>query len=146
MQSTAKTVDEYLAGLPEDRKEHMLRVRDMILQNLPEGYEEGMLWGGITYYIPLDVFPDTYNKQPLAYVSLVSQKNYMSIYLLCVYGADEDEFRQAYEATGKKLDMGKSCIRFKDADDLALGLIGERISKYTPEQYIEHYKKARGNR
>jgi hypothetical protein len=144
VQSTAKTVEEYLAGLPEDRKEHISRVRDMVLKNLPKGYEEGMLWGGITYYIPLETFPDTYNKQPLAYVSLVSQKNYMSLYLLCVYGADEDEFRQAYEATGKRLDMGKSCLRFKAADDLALDLIGQRIARYTPGQYIEHYKQIRG--
>jgi len=143
MQSTAKTVDEYLAALPEDRKEHMSRVRDVILKHIPDGYEEGMLWGGITYYIPLETFPETYNKQPLAYVSLVSQKNYMSVYLLCVYGDEEESFRQAYATTGKKLDMGKSCIRFKSANDLALDLIGERIAQYTPEQYIERYKRLR---
>ncbi|HEU5121541.1 MAG TPA: DUF1801 domain-containing protein [Candidatus Saccharimonadales bacterium] len=143
MQSKAKTPDKYLASLPEQRREAISTVREFIKQHLPKGYEEGMNYGMICYYIPLERYPNTYNGQPLQYVALASQKNYMSLYLMSVYGDMESDFRQKYADTGKKLDMGKSCIRFKSVDELALDVIGEAIKSTTPEQYIALYEKSR---
>ena len=90
MQSNAATVDQYLAELPEDRREVIQKVRQVIRQNLPKGYEEVMNWGMITYQVPLEVYPDTYNKQPLMYAALASQKNHMAVYLSAIY-LDESE-------------------------------------------------------
>lgn len=143
MQSSAATVDEYLASLPEDRKEALSAVRAEILKHLPKGYEEGMLFGMISYYIPLATYPDTYNKQPLCYAALASQKNYMSIYLMSLYGDAEESFKRAYKLSGKKVDMGKSCVRFKHLEDLPLQLIGQAITKYTPDEFIAHYQHSR---
>ncbi len=144
MQSKAQAVDDYLAGLPEDRERPLSELRKLIKKHMPKGYEEGMLWGMISYYIPLERYPSTYNKQPLGYVALASQKNYMSLYLTSVYGELENWFKAEFKKTGKKLDMGKSCVRFKSLDDLPLELIGQAIEMYTPEQYIANYEKARG--
>lgn len=143
MQSSAATVQEYLDSLPADRRETVERVRGVILQNLPQGYKEGMMWGMITYFVPLEAYPDTYNKQPLCYVALASQKNYLSLYLMNVYGDQETAFRQAYERTGKKLDMGKSCIRFKSLDDLPLDLIGKYIADTSMDDFIQTAKAVR---
>ena len=125
MQSKAKTVEEYLAALPEDRREAVQAVRKVILKNLGKGYEEGMQYGMIGYYVPHSVYPDGYHcdpKQPLPFAGLASQKNHMAIYLMCIYGIEEQErwFREAWARTGKKLDMGKSCVRFKKLEDLPL--------------------------
>ena len=144
MQSKLTIVNEYIASLPEGRKEAIAALRDLIKKHLPKGYEEGMDYGMICYYIPLSRYPNTYNGHALQYVALASQKNYMSLYLMGVYGEGESSFKERYKATGKKLDMGKSCVRFKSLDDLPLDLIAETVAKITPEKYIATYKKARG--
>ncbi len=142
MQSTARSVEEYLRELPEDRKRVLSELRRLIKKHLPKGYEEGIQYGMIGYYIPLSRYPKTYNGQALGYVGLASQKNYMSLYLMCVYGENEIGFKEAYLKTGKKLDMGKSCIRFKSLDNLPLELIGSEIERYTPEAFILQYEKS----
>ena len=129
--STAKTVADYLKGLPADRRAALSAVRDTIKQNLPPGYEEGMQWGMISYYVPLKRYPDTYNGQPLCVAGLASQKQYMAVYLMGVYSSPVlgSWFRQAYRDSGKKLDMGQSCVRFKTLDDLPLDVVGRAIAK-----------------
>jgi len=143
--SSAATVDEYLAELPEDRRAAISEVREVVLRNLPAGYMERMNWGLISYEIPLERYPRTYNKQPLMYAGLGSQKNYCAVYLMGVYGDGEQarRFKEAFRVAGKKLDMGKSCVRFRAANDLALDAVGEIIASTTPEQYIAIYEKSR---
>jgi len=142
MQSKAATVDQYLAELPEDRRRAVEAVRKVILANLDRDYEEGMHYGMISYYVPHRVYPAGYHcdpKQPLPFACLASQKNYLSLYLMCVYGEGtplKEWFHQAWAKTGKKLDMGKSCLRFKRAEDLALDVIGEAIRRVPANRYI----------
>ena len=145
-QSKAETVDEYLDELAPDRREAVETVRQVILDSLPEGYEEMMQYGMIGYAIPLERYPVTYNGQPLGYVALASQKNYMSLYLMNIYGDPEAEkwFTESYKATGKRLDMGKSCVRFKSLDDLPLDLIGEAVARTLVSDFIEWYEFMRG--
>lgn len=138
MRSNAATVEQYLSELPDDRLETIEAVRDVILENLPEGFEEAMNWGMITYQVPLSRYPDTYNKQPLMMAALASQKNHMAVYLTGVY-ADEDSrnsFKIAYESTGKRMDIGQSCVRFRKLDDLPLELIGQAIAEYSVNEFI----------
>jgi hypothetical protein len=144
-QSSASTVTEYLASLPEDRRAALKTVRSVIKKNLPAGYKEMMLWGVISYVIPLTRYPDTYNGQPLSIVSLASQKNYMAVYLQCVYAHEPtaEWFRQAYLKAGKKLNMGKSCVRFKKLDDLPLDVIGQAVARVSVERFIEFYEQSR---
>src|SRR5207244_11789327 len=118
MQDKATTVEQYLAGLPEDRREALEAVRQVLLENLDKDYEEGMQYGMIGYYVPHRVYPAGYHcdpKQPLPFAGLGSQKNHMALYLMCIYGSEtlQQWFREAYLATGKKLDMGKACVRIK---------------------------------
>jgi Domain of unknown function (DU1801) len=122
-------------------------VADVVRRNLPEGYQEGMQSGMMGWYVPLETFPDTYNGQPLALASLASQKNYMSLYLNNVYGDPQTEawFRDRYAASGKKLNMGKSCVRFRHLDDLALDVIGETIARTDLESFLAQYMQARGS-
>ena len=117
----------------------------VILDNLPDGYVERMQYGMISYAIPLETYPVTYNKQPLGLASLASQKNYMSLYLMNVYGDTDTErwFHEEYRASGKKLDMGKSCVRFKKVEDLPLELIGQTIARTSPDEFIERYETLR---
>lgn len=145
VKSAATNVDQYLAELPEERREVMTAVRKLIRKNLPKGYAEAMNWGMICYEIPLDRYPDTYNGQPLSYVALGAQKNKYSLYLTGVYGSEEkdEELRAAFKAAGKKLDMGKSCIRFSSLDDLELDAVAKAIASTPPQQYIEQYEAAR---
>ncbi len=144
MQSKAKTGEKYLAELPADRREALQVVRTAILENLPQGYEEGMQYGMIGYFEPHSVYPPGYHcdpKQPLPFVALASQKNYMSIYLMF----DEEFetwFRKAWTKTGKKLDRGKSCVRFKKIDDVPLKVIGQAIKRVPTKKFIEHYEAA----
>jgi hypothetical protein len=139
------SVDDYLASLPPDRREAISTVRKLILDNLPEGYEEGIQYGMIGYYVPLSRYPETYNGQPLGIAALASQKGYMSLYLMCVYGdpATRRWFESAYHAAGKRLDMGKSCVRFKRLEDLPLDVVGEAIARVSVDQYLAHYEKSR---
>lgn len=136
--SRASTVDEYLASLPPDRRDAIEAVRMVILENLPRGFEEGMQYGMIAYFVPLSRYPKTYNGQPLTVAALASQKGYMSVYLMSVYGSAElgGWFEESYRATGKKLDMGKSCVRFKRLADLPLELVGEAIGKVGVDHFI----------
>src|SRR5712692_3383685 len=135
--STAPTVAEYLDSLPADRKEALETVREVVLRNLPAGYQEGMQYGMISYFIPLERYPVTYNKQPLSYVALAAQKNYLALYLMCVYGSPDVRawFEAEYRKSGKRLDMGKSCLRFKRADDLPLDLIGRVVATTPVDKY-----------
>ena len=147
-QSSATSVDEYLAELTLDRRSAISKVRDIILKNLPDGYVEEMRWGMISYGVPLERFPDTYNGQPLMYSALASQKRHMSLYLTNVYGDTglREWFTERYRASGKKLDMGKSCVRFKTIDDLPLDLAGEAIAKTSAEEFLEIYARSRAGR
>lgn len=145
MHSKAKTVEEYIQQLPENRKDEIGAVRKVILDNLPAGIEENMNWGMISYEVPLSVCPDTYNNKPLMYAALDSQKNHMSIYLSAIYANDDlrDEFEQNYQSTGNKLDIGKSCVRFKKIDNLSLDVIGQAIGAVSVHDFIEFYHKNR---
>jgi len=142
VRSKAQSVKEYLAALPADRRAAIEAVRQVVLKNLDKDFEEGMQYGMIGYYVPHRIFPAGYPcdpKQPLPFAGLASQKNHLALYLMCVYGSTEEaaRFRKAWTRTGKKLDMGKSCIRFKKIEDLALDVIGETIARVPAKRYIE---------
>jgi uncharacterized protein YdhG (YjbR/CyaY superfamily) len=138
-------VDEYLASLPPDRREAIETVRREILANLPDGCEEAMNWGMITYQVPLETYPDTYNGRPLMYAGLASQKNHMAVYLIAMYAEEEsrESFVAAYRETGKGLDMGKSCVRFKKLEDLPLELVGKTIASTPVSTFVTETEAAR---
>ncbi len=141
----AASVRDYLAALPEDRRKALEAVRTVIRKNLPKGVEEGMQYGMIGYYIPHSVYPDGYHcdpKQPLPYAGLASQKNHMGLYLMCNYGDPEQDrwFREAWTKTGKKLDMGKCCVRFKKIEDVPLDVVGKAVKRMTAKKFIAHYE------
>jgi hypothetical protein len=146
MTSNAKTVDEYLGGLPPDRRLALGAVRNVILTHLPAGYEECIQCGMIAYVVPHSLYPAGYHcnpRQPLQYAALASQKNHMALYACTVYGdpATRDWFCKEYKKTGKKLDMGKSCIRFTKLEDLPLELIGRLIARTPVKGYIARIEK-----
>jgi hypothetical protein len=136
--SRANTVEAYLKELPEERSRDIERLRRVIREHLPRGFEETMQYGMIAYVVPSSRYPDTYNGQPLALVALASQKNHLSLYLSGVYGSEElrEWFEAAFRQTGKKLDMGKSCVRFKRTDDLPLEVIGQAVSRVSVDAFI----------
>lgn len=138
VQSAATTVEAYLDALPDERRAELAKARALVKKYLPEGYREGMLYGMIGWAIPLEQFPNTYNKQPLCTVGLAAQKNHLALYLMCAYTDPNDDasLREAYEAAGKKLDMGTSCIRFKRYDELLPEAIGRVIAAMPPERLI----------
>jgi hypothetical protein len=155
MQSKAQTVKEYLASLPEDRRAAIEAVREVILKNLDKKYQETMQYGMIGYSVPLSVYPPGYHctpDTPLPFAGLASQKNYMSLYLMSLYcgcGGTEDAaaehaawFRDEWKKTGKKLDMGKSCIRFKKVEDLPLELIGKAVKRVPVKKYVAYVEAA----
>ncbi len=144
MVSTSTTTpSDYLASLPQDRREVISAVRDLILDNLPKGYKETINWGMLSYEVPLEIYPDTYNKKPLSYIGLAAQKNYNSLYLMSVYQdpADYQELMDAFAAMGVKPDMGKSCIRFKSLDQIPLETISRLIAKTSVRDFVETTKK-----
>ena len=143
--SRAETVEAYLRSLPPDRKAALEAIRKVIRKNLPRGFEEGMQYGMIGYYVPLSRYPDTYNGQALGIAGLASQKGYMSLYLMGVYGDPKLKawFERAYREAGKKLDMGKSCVRFKKLEDVPLDVIGQTIAQVDVERFIATYEAAR---
>ena len=143
--SSATTVAGYLAELDPARRAEVETVRDLVNAALPAGYREGMTYGMIGWVIPLDDYPDTYNGQPLGYAALAAQKNGNSLYLNCVYASTErtERLKQAWAAAGKKLDMGKSCIRFRRASDLALDVVRDEIAATPPAEFIAIYEQAR---
>jgi hypothetical protein len=146
MANTAKTVDEYLQALPEDRRRTISAVRSVILANLPDGYEEQINYGMIGYVVPHSLYTAGYHcdpTKPLALAQLGSQKNHMALYLMTVYGdpATEQWFRKAWTAAGKKLDMGKACVRFKKLEDVPLDVVGEVIARVPVQAYISRIEK-----
>jgi len=143
--SRATSVDEYLANLPPQRRDDLARLRRLILQRLPPGYEESMQFGMIGYTIPLARYPETYNMQPLMLAALASQKQHMSLYLMNVYGRPDQERRlqEAFRAAGKRLDMGKSCVRFRTLEDLALDAIAEVIASTSVDEHIAQHEAGR---
>ena len=140
--SDATTVEQYLDELDDDRRAAISAVRDVILERLPDGFVETMNWGMISYEVPLETFPDTYNKRPLMYAALASQKRHMAVYLTNVYSNPDTEnwFREAYLATGKKLDMGKSCVRFTKLENLPLEVIGDAIARTSLDEFLDIYR------
>jgi hypothetical protein len=152
VQSKAKTVPEYLASLPPERRAVVEALRKTIRANLDAAYEEGMQYGMIGYYVPHRVFPAGYHcdpKQPLPFAGLAAQKNHFGLYICSVYyscdGNESPEatwLRDAWTRTGKKLDMGKACIRFKKLDDVPLEVVGEAIRRMPAKRYVEFYESA----
>jgi hypothetical protein len=147
MQSKARTVEQYLKELPADRRAIVAAVRQLILENIDQTFEEGMQYGMIGYYVPHSVYPAGYHcdsSQPLPYLCLASQKNYLSLYLMSLYadGADNAWFQAAWAKSGKKLDMGKSCVRFKTLEDLPLDVIAEAIRRVPAKKHIAQYENA----
>lgn len=140
--SAATTVEQYLGELPDDRREAIEQVRQEILANLPDGVIETMNWGMITYEVPLATFPDTYNKKPLQFAALASQKNHMAVYLPTLYADPElmEWFTAEYKATDKKPDIGKSCVRFKKIDQLPVELIGQVVGKGTLDDFLDIHR------
>ncbi len=145
MKSGATTVSEYLEELTPERREAVSVVRDVILANLPDGYEEMMDFGMIAYSVPLDKYPNTYNGHPLSYAAIASEKNYVSVHLMNIYSDAETErwFVDSYKSTGKRLDMGKSCVRFRKLENLPLELIGEAVARTPVDEWIRIYEAAR---
>lgn len=143
--SGAKTPAEYLASLPAERRAVIAAVRDVVNQYIPTGYQEAMNWGAITWEVPLSRFPKTPNGQPLCYVSLAAHKNFCTLYLMGAYANSRQfaELKQAFAQAGKKLDMGKSCLHFKEPEDLEFNAIGKVIASYTPDQWIAVMEKSR---
>jgi len=139
------TVAEYIAGLPEDRRATVTKLRALLNRRMPKGYCEGMTWGAITWSIPLETFPDTYNGEPLCYAALASKKNYFSLYLMGAYGSADERQRleEGFRRAGKKLDMGKSCVRFRSLEDLPREVIGDSIAGLPPARYIAQCTTAR---
>ena len=143
--STGTTVADYLQQLPPERRTVVAAVRDVVNAHLPPGYVEAMAYGMIGWGIPLSRYPDTYNRQPLGVAGLAAQKHSYSLYLNCVYSdaATEQSLREAYARAGKKLDMGKSCLRFKRLDDLLLDEVATIIASTSVDELIGQYERAR---
>ncbi|HEX9946777.1 MAG TPA: DUF1801 domain-containing protein [Allosphingosinicella sp.] len=143
--SKAPTPEAYLSELPPERADLVSRVRDLINANLPDGYVERMSWGMISWEVPVERYPDTHNGQPLAYASLAAQKNYTALYLNCVYASEErtERLRSAWAATGRKLDMGKSCLRFKRPEDIAEDVLAHTIRSVPVDRFIAEYEAGR---
>jgi len=143
----ARTPDEYIAGLPDDRREIVAAMRKVINDNLPAGFMETSSYG-IGWVVPHSLYPPGYHcdpKQPLGFMGLASQKNYISLYSMCLYGANKhlEWFQNEWpKYSKKKLNMGKSCIRFSKPEDVPLELIGKLAARVTPRQWIEIYEKA----
>jgi hypothetical protein len=148
MHSDAATPEGYLAELAPPRREVIAAVRELVLTNLPDGYAETIGWGMLCYVVPLERYPSTYNGQPLGYVALAAQKRYNSLYLMSLYpdGEREREFRARWEAGGRRLDMGKSCLRFRSLDELDLELLAETVAATSVEDYLALSEQARGSR
>lgn len=151
MKSPAATVSDYLASLPADRRAEIEAVRQVILKSLDAGFEEGMQYGMIGYYVPHSRYPAGYHcdpKQPVPFASLASQKNHLSLYMMCLY-ADSPMLKRFVEGSaraGKKPDMGKACVRFRRADDLALDVLADILREVTADKWIAHYEQSIGNR
>jgi hypothetical protein len=147
MHSDAPTVDAYIASLPDDRREAITAVRRTVTENLPEGFVESMAHGMIAWSVPLDVYPDTYNGEPLMFAALASQKRHMAVHLMGVYGSDDlrERFLIEYRASGKRLDMGRSCVRFARLEDLPLDVVGHAVAAVSRDEFVAMAKAARSS-
>jgi hypothetical protein len=143
--SKAPTPEAYLDELPPERAGFVSRLRDLVNANLPDGYVERMSWGMISWEVPAETYPDTYNGQPLAYAALAAQKNYTALYLSCVCASAErtERLKAQWAAAGKKLDMGKSCLRFKRPEDVAEDVLAETIRSIPVDRFIAEYEAGR---
>jgi hypothetical protein len=139
------TVAEFLAQLPPERRREVTRIRTLIRKHLPAGYEEAVSRNMLVYQVPIQRYPDTYNKQPLWYVALASEKSYLSLHLMRIYGdkAQAQRLKDGFRAAGKKLDMGKACIHFKTADELPFDVIGEVVASTPMDRWIAIAQSAR---
>lgn len=148
VQSAAPTVAQYLASLPPERRAVMTKVRAAVKRAMPKGYKESMGYGMICWTVPLSVLPETYNGAPLCYAALAAQKNHTALYLMGPYGdpALLAELKAGYKAAGLKLDMGKSCLRFKSLDAIALDVVARVISRVPMTAYVAMYQKTRGKK
>jgi uncharacterized protein YdhG (YjbR/CyaY superfamily) len=148
VRSEAATPQAYLAELPDDRREVVAAVREALADAMPEGYEETVAWGMPTWQVPLERYADTYNGQPLAYVSLAAQKRHYAIYLMALVpdSSEAEAFERRWTEGGRRLDMGKSCLRFKHLDDLDLPLLAEVVAGTPVDDYLARYERARSNR
>ena len=148
MKTDAASVSEYLATLSPERRKELVKVRAAIKKALPKGYRETLQHGMITYVVPLTIYPEGYLRKkdvPLPFVSLAAQKNHLALYLMNVYGDAKLErwFRSAWAKSGKKLDMGKSCLRFQVAEDLALDVVSQVVAKTSVKEYVARYEVSR---
>jgi hypothetical protein len=143
--SKAATPEDYVAELPQERAAVIARVRDLVNSSLPAGYVERMSYGMIGWEVPLEIFPNTYNGQPLSFAALAAQKNHNALYLNCIQASEErtERLKAAFAAEGRKLDMGKSCIRFKQAEELAERAIAEAIASVPLASFIADYEASR---
>src|ERR1700730_5428678 len=143
--SKVKTPVQYIASLPADRVKTIATVRALVNKHIPRGYEECLVWGTIGWTIPLSRYPDTYNKQPICYVAISSQKNFCSIYMRGALSSPSqpEKFKTSLKEAVKKLDMGKCCVHFESPDDLPLEAIGKLISAISSEKWIEMYEHSR---
>jgi hypothetical protein len=143
--SNVKTPAQYIASLTADRAKTIATVRALVNKHIPRGYDECLVWGTIGWTIPLSRYPDTYNKQPICYVALSSQKTYCSLYLMGAFWSARqlEQLKAAFRAAGKKLDMGKCCVHFESPDDLPLEAIGKLISAISSEKWIDMYEQSR---
>jgi hypothetical protein len=144
--SAVTTVKDYLAELPEENRKTIEAVHKVLRKNMPKGYVEQMQYGMITYAVPLKRFAETYNGQPLGYVSVAAQKNHYAVYLMGIYGDERLRkwFESEYKKSSKRLDVGKCCVRFKRLEDLPLDVVGEAVSKMPVDDFVALYEKARG--
>lgn len=145
--SSASTVAQYLAELGEDRRGEISQIRQLCLDHLPQGLEEAMNWGMISYQVPLSRVPKTYNNQPLLYAAIASQKQYISLYLMSIYAFDgeRERFEAAWKATGKRFNVGKACIRFRSVEDVPLEVVRDALGRISVEKFIERYNEVRGS-
>ena len=145
MQSKATTVAAYLDSLPEDRRAALQALRKVILANLDKDVEEGMQYGMIGYYVPHSRYPAGYHcnpEQPLPFAALASQKNHMALYMMCIYGLPKEKewLAKSWAQAGKKLDMGKSCVRFKKLEQVPLDVVGQAFKRISVKKYIANYE------
>jgi hypothetical protein len=145
VQRQATSVDDYLLQVPDDRRDVIVRVLELVRQHIPPGYVETIAFGMIGWVIPIERYPNTYNGQPLGVVSLAAQKNHNALYLAGPYADPElaGRIHRAYQAAGKRLDMGKSCVRFKRWDQLEPAVLAEVIQAVPPERFIDLYESNR---
>ena len=145
MTDVPQDVEHYLAGIPGERGDALRAVFDATSAAMPDGYELGIHWKMPTWVVPLSLYPDTYNKQPLAFAAIAAQKNYNSLYLMGLYSdsVEDAEFRREWAETGLKLDMGKSCLRFRTVADVDLGIISRTIASTPVDRFVAIYERSR---